>query len=106
MPRINLDNVFGCVFSVGGLRQEIRIAAIESALFQGQSVFRLDVPEHTSSAGAGEKAEEIRRSDPREYGNRTFDRIAYRIQELQQLNQTVLPVAAAAILATRQPLRL
>lgn len=103
---MNLDNVFGCVFSVGGLWQEIRIAAIESAQSQGQSVFRLDAPEHTSSAGAGEKAEEIRRSDPREYGNRTFDRIAYRIQKLQQLNQTVLPVAAAAILATRQPLRL
>ena len=37
---MNLDNIFGCVFSVGGLWQEIRIAAIESALFQGQSVFR------------------------------------------------------------------
>jgi hypothetical protein len=103
---MNLDNIFGCVFSVGRLRQKIWTAAIEFVQSQGQSVFRLDAPEHTPSAGAGEKAEEIRRSDPREYGNRTFDRIAYRIQELQQLNQTVLPVAAAAILATRQPLRL
>lgn len=49
---MNLDNVFGCVFSVGGLWQEIRIAAIESAQSQGQSVFRLDAPEHTPSAGA------------------------------------------------------
>lgn len=103
---MNLDNVFGCIFFVGGLWQEIRIAAIESAQSQGQSAFRLDAPEHTSLAGAGEKAEEIRRSDPREYGIRTFDRIAYRIQELQQLNQTVLPVAAAVFLATRQPLHL
>ena len=64
VPRMNLDNVFGCIFSVGGLWQEIRIAAIESAQSQEQSAFRLDAPEHTSSAGAGEKAEEIRRSDP------------------------------------------
>ena|GEM_PF-3675841 len=48
---MNLDNVFGCIFSVGGLWQEIRIAAIESAQSQGQSVFRLDAPEHTSSTG-------------------------------------------------------
>lgn len=102
---MNSDNVFGCIFSVGGLWQKIWTAAIEFVQSQGQSAFRLDAPEHTSSTGAGEKAGEIRRSDPREYGNRTFDRIAYRIQELQQLNQTVLPVAAAVILATRQPLR-
>lgn len=48
---MNLDNVFGCVFSVGGLWQEIRIAAIESAQSQGQSAFRLDAPKHTSSTG-------------------------------------------------------
>jgi hypothetical protein len=48
---MNLDNVFGCVFSVGGLRQEIRIAAIESVQSQGQSVLRFDAPEHTSSTG-------------------------------------------------------
>lgn len=48
---MNSDNVFGCVFSVGGLWQEIRIAAIESAQSQGQNVLRLDAPEHTSSTG-------------------------------------------------------
>lgn len=68
VPRMNLDNIFGCVFSVGGLRQKIWTAAIEFVQSQGQSAFRLDAPEHTSSAGAGEKAEEIRRPDPRSSG--------------------------------------
>lgn len=48
---MNLDNVFGCVFSVGGLRQKIWTAAIEFVQSQGQSVLRFDAPEHTSSTG-------------------------------------------------------